>query len=152
MRTWKTVLAMAALGIFGMPAFGADFPNPTQPANFPNPGTVNYVEGAANLDGRSLNNRHVGSEELRVGQELTTGAAGKAEILLTPGIFLRVGSDSTVKMISPDLAQTQVALERGTAGVEVDQIFPQNMIQINDNGATTQLMKTGYYEFHTNPP
>ncbi|MGA9062872.1 MAG: hypothetical protein WB341_14555 [Terracidiphilus sp.] len=151
MRTWKTIIATAALGIFGMPAFGADVPNPTQPANFPGPGTVNYVEGATNLDGRSLNNQHAGGEELRVGQELRTGA-GKAEILLTPGIFLRVGSDSTVKMISPDLAQTQVALGRGTAGVEVDQIFPQNMIQINDNGVTTQLMKTGYYEFHTNPP
>ena len=89
------------------------------------PGTVNYIEGAAYLNGKPLHQQSVGSVALDPGQVLTTGA-GKAEILLTPGIFLRVDSNSAVKMISPDLAQTQVELERGRAGVEVDQIFPQN--------------------------
>ena len=112
MRCWRAFIAIAGLGLFGMPAFGADVPNPTQPANFPDPGTVNYIEGTANLDGKALTNNHEGIEELRAGQQLTTGA-GKAEILLTPGIFLRVGSNSAVKMISPDLARTQVELERG---------------------------------------
>ena len=55
-------------------------------------------------------------------------------------------------MISPDLAKTQVELEQGRAGVEVDQIFPQNEVQIVDNGVTTQLMKPGYYEFDANQP
>ena len=55
-------------------------------------------------------------------------------------------------MISPDLAQTQVELERGWAGVEVDQIFPQNEVQILDGGVMTQLIKTGYYEFDANRP
>jgi hypothetical protein len=82
---------------------------------------------------------------------LTTGA-GKAEILLTPGIFLRVDSDSAVKMISPDLANTKVEVNHGRAAVEVDQIFPQNMVQVVDGGVTTQLMKTGYYEFDGNTP
>ncbi len=155
MRHWRTsiatVVVIAGLGFVGMPAFGADIPNPTQPAGYPDPGTLNYVEGSASVDGRVLNNRSVGSIELKAGQELTTGA-GKAEILLTPGIFLRVDDHSTVKMISPELEQTQVELESGRVGVEVDQIFPQNMIQIVDNGVTTQLMKTGYYEFSSQPP
>ena len=150
MKCWRAIVAIAALGLFGMRVFGADVPNPTQPANFPDPGTVNYIQGAANLDGKALTNSHVGTEELSTGQELTTGA-GKAEILLTPGIFLRVGSNSAVKMISPDLEKTQVELERGRVGVEVDQIFPENMVQIFDNGVTTQLIKTGYYEFDANP-
>ena len=143
MKQWRTIIAIAGLGLLGMPVFGADVPNPTQPANFPEPGTVNYIEGTAKLDGSPLTNSHVGIEKLGAGQHLTTGA-GKAEILLTPGIFLGVGSHSAVKMISPDLAQTQVALERGRAGVEVDQIFPQNEVQIMDDGVTTQLIKTGY--------
>ncbi len=123
MKHWRTIIAIAGLGLFGMPVFGADVPNPTQPANFPDPGTLNYVEGSVHLDGRLLTNRNVANDEMRAGQELTTGA-GKAEILLTPGIFLRVDSNSAVKMISPDLAETQVELLRGRAGVEVDQIFP----------------------------
>ncbi len=151
MKHWRTIIAIAGLGLFGMPVFGADVPNPTQPANFPDPGTLNYVEGTVHLDGRLLTNRNVANDEMRAGQELTTGA-GKAEILLTPGIFLRVDSNSAVKMITPDLAETQVELLRGRAGVEVDQIFPQNEIQIIDGGVTTQLLKPGYYEFDANHP
>ena len=115
------------------------------------PGTVNYIEGAAYLNGTQLQNRNVGSAALDPGQVLTTGA-GKAEVLLTPGIFLRVDSNSAVKMISPDLTQTQIEVDRGRAAVEVDQIFPQNEVQIMDGGVTTQLMKPGYYEFDGNTP
>ncbi len=151
MKHLRTIIAIAGLGLLGMPVFGADVPNPTQPANFPDPGTLNYVEGTVNFNGKMLTNRNLTNDEMRAGQELTTGA-GKAEILLTPGIFLRVDSSSAVKMISPDLAQTQVELMRGRAGVEVDQIFPQNEVQIIDGGVTTQMIKTGYYEFDANHP
>ena len=137
-------MTIALLGVAALcaPAFGADMARP---------GTVNYIEGAAYLDGTQLQNRNVGSTALDPGQVLTTGA-GKAEVLLTPGIFLRVDSNSAVKMISPDLTQTQVEVDRGRAAVEVDQIFPQNEVQIMDGGVTTQLMKPGYYEFDGNTP
>jgi hypothetical protein len=145
------MIVAAGLGIFALPVFGADAPNPAAPAEPARPGTVNYIEGAAFFDGRPINNRSVGTIALNPGDELATGA-GKAEILLTPGVFLRVDDQSAVKMISPDLTQTQVELAKGRAAVEVDQIFPQNMIQIMDGGVTTQLMKTGYYEFDANHP
>jgi hypothetical protein len=151
MRYWRTLIALAGLGLLGVPAFGAEIPNGTGTANPAEPGAVNYIEGAAFLDGRPLSNQNVGAADLNAGEELTTNA-GKAEILLTPGIFLRVGSNSAVKMISPDLANTQVELDRGRAAIEVDQIFPQNMVQMIDNGVATQLMKTGYYEFDANQP
>jgi hypothetical protein len=156
MRHWRTsiaaIIAIGSLGLLGSPAFGVDIPNPNsgQQGSFPDPGTLNYVQGSAYVNGSQVGSKSVGNIELRAGQELTTGA-GKAEILLTPGIFLRVGSNSEIKMISPDLERTQVELEHGEVGVEVDQIFSQNMIQIMDNGVTTQLMKTGYYEFASQP-
>jgi len=151
MKHWRMLIALAGLAILGMPAYSADFPSSANPAQPARPGTLNYVEGVASIDGRPVGRQSVGSTELNAGDELTTGA-GKAEVLLTPGIFLRVDSDSSVKMISPDLAQTQVELDHGRAAVEVDQIFPQNMVQIIDSGVTTQLMKTGYYEFDANNP
>ena len=140
MRAWRTTFAILGLTVLGAPAFGA---NPGRP------GAVNYVEGAAYLDGQPLNNRNVGGLTMNAGEELTT-AAGKAEVLLTPGVYLRVDDRSAVKMISPDLALTQVEVDRGRAGVEVDQLFPQNDVQIVDGGVTTQLVKTGYYEFDAN--
>jgi hypothetical protein len=69
------------------------------------------------------------------------------EILLTPGVFLRVAENSSVKMVSPDLANIRVSLEKGRALVEVIQIRNENDIRIDQNGASTKLLKTGLYDF-----
>src|ERR1700756_596259 len=71
------------------------------------PGTLNYVEGQARIGDQELGANSVGSAELANGQSLTT-QTGKAEILLTPGVILRVADNSAVKMISADLANTEV--------------------------------------------
>jgi len=83
---------------------------------------------------------------LEAGQVLAT-ANGKAEILLTPGIFLRLGDDSTVQMVSTDLTHTEIKLDQGHANVEVDQIYPQNTILIDLKNGQTQLLKNGLYTF-----
>jgi len=140
-RITTIALAGAAL-MLGPAAFGA---------NVARPGTVNYVEGAAYLNGQQLTGESVGSADLNPGEELST-QTGKAEILLTPGVFLRLDDNSEVKMISPDLTKTQVELEHGRAGIEVDEIYPQNNLDIVDAGVTTQLVKNGYYEFNADQP
>jgi hypothetical protein len=122
------------------PAFG-------QPANSARPGTLNYVEGQASIDGHQVSPRSVGTAELEPGQYLAT-ANGKAEILLTPGVFLRLDNNSTVKMVSPDLTHTEVLVDRGRASVEADQLYPQNRILIDQKGGQTQLLKNGFYEFN----
>jgi FecR protein len=142
MKPKSTMIALFGLAMFGATAFAA------QPAQ---PGTVNYVEGAASLDGQTLNNKDVGSTTVQAGHELNTGA-GKAEVLLTPGVFLRLDDHSAMKMVSPDLTLTQVDLEKGRAAVEVDEIHNQNDLQVIDDGVTTRLDKTGYYEFNANQP
>ena len=93
----------------------------------------------------------MGNATLEAGQELNT-EAGKAEVLLTPGVFLRLDDNSAVKMVSPDLTLTQVELEKGRAAVEVDEIHDQNNLEVIDHGVTTRLEKTGYYEFDANQP
>jgi hypothetical protein len=148
-------VSLLGLGLAVLPAF-ADQPRETsqQPpaANVPAlPGTVNYVEGTASIDGQTISQNQVGSLTLAAGQELSTGS-GKAEVLLTPGVFLRVDSNSTVRMVSPTLTKTQVQIEKGRAGVEVDEIYKENNLQIADAGVTTRLEKTGYYEFNASRP
>ena len=137
----KALLLLSLATLFA-PAFG-------QSANPARPGTLNYVEGQASIEGHALSPRSVGHEELQPGQYLST-ANGKAEILLTPGVFLRLGNDSTVKMISPNLTHTEIEISQGRASVEADQLYPQNNILINAKGAQTQLLKAGLYEFDTN--
>jgi hypothetical protein len=142
MKPKSMMIALLGLVTLGATAFAA------QPAH---PGTVNYVEGTASLDGQTLNNKDVGNVTLQAGQKLST-ATGKAEILLTPGVFLRVDDNSAVKMVSPNLTLTQVDLEKGRAAVEVDEIHDQNNLQVINHGVTTRLEKAGYYEFNADQP
>ncbi len=115
----------------------------------PQPGTLNYVEGQVSIGTQKLNSKSVGSAELRQGQSLTT-ENGKAEVLLTPGVFLRVGPNSSVKMISPSLSDTEVNLEKGHAMVEVAELHKENDIRIAAGGATARLLKTGLYDVDLN--
>jgi len=133
-------LVLLSLATLFAPAFG-------QSANQARPGTLNYVEGQASIDGRQVTRRSVGTAELLPGQFLAT-ADGKAEILLTPGVFLRLDNNSTVKMVSPDLTHTEVLLTQGRASVEADQLYSQNRILIDQKGGQTLLLKNGLYEFN----
>jgi hypothetical protein len=139
MPRFKALTFLLSLATLSAPAFG-------QNANLASPGTLNYIEGQASIEGRPLSSQSVGNSTLEAGQVLAT-ANGKAEILLTPGIFLRLGNDSTVQMISTDLTHTEIKLEQGRANVEVDQIYPQNTILVDLNNGQTQLLKNGLYAF-----
>ena len=118
----------------------------TQNSHPARPGSINYVEGQASIGNEPVSPNSVGSLELDKGQSLTT-QAGKVEILLSPGVFLRVAENSTVKMISPGLANTVVELDKGRAMVEVLDIRKENNIEIDQNDVSTKLLKNGLYDF-----
>src|SRR5882724_3805320 len=140
----SSVFLAAALSV---PAWGAD---PAQSehakANAARPGSLNYVEGQASIEGESLGPEAIGKTELKPGQSLETGV-GKAELLLTPGVFLRLGDNSSVTMISPSLTDTELRLDKGEATVEVAQLHPENNVVIAEDGAKIRLTKTGFYDF-----
>ena len=118
-----------------------------QSANPAVPGTLNYVEGQVSINGQIVNEMSAGSTQLHVGQVVATGN-GRAEILLTPGVFLRLGDNSAASMVSPDLVRTEVELLKGRADVEVDQLFKQNDLLVKIQGDETHLLKTGLYAFN----
>ena len=120
----------------------------TQPRGNAVPGTLNYVEGQVAVDSRPLDSKSIGSAVLETGQSIRT-ENGKAEVLLTPGVFLRVGSNSSVEMISPSLTNTEIGVNEGEASVEVAEIRKQNDIRVDADSATTELVKNGYYDFDT---
>ena len=95
------------------------------------PGTINYAEGQVSLDGRAVAHGKLGSAEIASGHVLQT-ARGKAEVLLTPGVFLRLGDESSVRMVSPSLTDTRVELLRGRAMLEVDLLEKENRLRVRD--------------------
>jgi hypothetical protein len=118
-------------------------PNRTTPGTIA-PGTINYVEGQVSLEGQPLGPS--GSVIVPPGQTLATGN-GFAEVLLTPGAFLRLGHNSSIRLITSGLAETKAQLDRGTAIVEVDQLIKGTKLAVVMNGATAQIDKKGLYDF-----
>jgi hypothetical protein len=146
-----SVFMAAALSV---PAWGADSApqgaNSARPenakANPARPGSLNYVEGQASIERQSLGPEAIGKTELQPGQSLET-LVGKAELLLTPGVFFRLGDNSSVTMISPTLTDTELRLDKGEATVEVAELHPENNVVVTENGAKVRLAKTGFYDF-----
>jgi len=110
------------------------------------PGSINYVEGKASIDAQELSLNSVGSAQLQSGQSLTT-QAGKVEVLLVPGTFLRVADNSSVKMVNAGLANTKLQIDKGRAMVEATDINKNNDIRVDVNGVTTKILKNGLYDF-----
>ena len=67
------------------------------------PGTLNYYEGHAAIGHQVLAPQSIGSTILQPGESLTT-TQGKAEVLLMPGVFFRVGDSSSAIMVTSGLA------------------------------------------------
>lgn len=113
-------------------------------------GAVNYIEGAVSIDGNpltsSLRNVNVNSNST-----LATGPESKAEVLLTPGSFARLGSASSIKMVSTSLVDTEFEVTGGEVIVEVSELENGNSIAVLDHGASVRLKKTGVYRFTAQP-
>jgi hypothetical protein len=153
---YKTLLGgLVAAVLVAIPAATATsaYPAPpNQPPGAPTgafPGTVNYVEGQVTVAGQTVTPRTLAGVQIQPNQILETGQ-GRAEVLLTPGVFLRVGDNSAVRLVSPDLANTRVEVLRGQAFVEVTELFKDNNLWVTMNGASTRLEKQGLYAFNAN--
>jgi hypothetical protein len=156
LRLYKTLLGgLVASTLVVIPAAMATTAYPGTASSAPVgsmsavPGTVNYVEGQVTVAGQPVTPRSLGAAQLGPNQILETGQ-GRAEVLLTPGVFLRVGDNSAVRLVSPDLANTRVEVLRGQAIVEVTELFKDNNLWIMMNGASTRLDKQGLYGFNAN--
>jgi FecR protein len=110
------------------------------------PGTVNYIEGEVSIDGQAVARNQNGYSELESNQVLST-QNGKAEILLSPGVFLRVGNNSEIRMVSPQLVAPQVEVTRGEAMVEADWVPKDAQINVLERGAQASIRKAGLYRF-----
>ena len=159
MRSWKAIassgLTLALAGWLCTPTWAqaqqaanaAPAPSSQQrPAAIPSPGMLNYVEGQVTVAGQPVKEGSVGTVRLQAGQTLAA-QNGRAEMLLTPGVMLRLDDNSAVMMDTSGIPDTVVALESGRAMVEADQVLSANHIIINEGPASVRLMTHGLYDF-----
>jgi hypothetical protein len=144
LRTSRAISGAVAVFTFALLSIPAKAAIPAAP------GVVNYIEGAASIDGRPITSKDIGQAEVKQNQVLATGQ-GKVEMLLTPGVTLRMGANSQIRMVSPNLTDTRVELLSGNAMIETSDLHKENNIRILINGVTTTLDKNGLYDFDANP-
>ncbi len=113
-------------------------------------GALQYIEGQAFVDGQAVAGNQEKLPILNEGSILRT-AKGHAEMLLTPGVFLRLGDQSEISLTAAGLADTSIRLNHGSAMIEVDDIHKDNMIRVQVGAETVRVLKTGLYRFDTQP-
>ncbi len=104
-------------------------------------GLVSYIEGRVLLGQDEVALKMGGRlTEMKPEQTLKT-EEGRAEVLLTPGVILRVGENSSIKMIANRLEDTRVELTSGTAVVEATEIDKAHAVTLLVGEAAVGLRK-----------
>ncbi len=113
-------------------------------------GMVNHLEGKVTMGGEPLKLRFGQFPEVAPGMTLAA-EDGRAEVLLTPGVFLRLDERSSFRMISNKLTDSQVELLTGAALVEVQELLKDNSVTILVGSSKVDLLKPGLYRFDADP-
>jgi len=113
-------------------------------------GLVNYFEGNVFLDGRPLVRKFGTFARLAPGSTLRT-QSGRAEVLLTPNVYFRMGENSTIRMISDSLADTQVELLAGSASVDSANAPAGDFVKMIFRDSTIRILKPGRYRIDAEP-
>jgi hypothetical protein len=113
-------------------------------------GLIHFFEGAVYLGEHPLES-HLGRfPSVPQGGELRT-AGGRAEVLLTPGVFLRLGENSAIRLVSNELSDTKVELEKGAAIVESGGPTPDASVALTYKDWKIHFLEKGIYRIETDP-
>ena len=109
-------------------------------------GLIHYVEGQVYLGDEQVDSKFGNFPEVKENAQLRT-AEGRAEVLLTPGVFLRLGENSSFRMVTNRLIDTRLELLSGTAIVEAEDIPKDNSVTVVYKDASAHVLKKGLYRF-----
>jgi hypothetical protein len=113
-------------------------------------GVVNFFEGSVSIDGQVLERKFGRFNELKPGSELRTNL-GRAEILLTPGVLLRIDENSAVRMISNKLTDTRLEFISGAAILDSRNAAPAAPVLIAYKEYQMRFARAGRYRFDSDP-
>ena len=113
-------------------------------------GVIHLAEGSVFLDNRPVEQKPGRFEEIKPGSELRL-EDGRAEVLLTPGVFLRLGEGSGIRMVSNVLADTRIDLLHGPAIIDAAEPSPQTSVIVVVGDTQVRVRKAGRYRFNSNP-
>src|SRR5580658_2607237 len=139
-------LYLAALAV----GFLAVLPATAQPVISAKSGLLSYVEGNVLLNDQPVEFSTTRFADVKENSIVKT-EDGRAEVLLTPGVTLRMGENSSLRMIANRLVDTRVELLSGSAVVEADQIAKDTNVTVVVGQGSVALPKAGLYRFDASP-
>src|SRR5271166_3881856 len=114
-------------------------------------GVIHFFEGTVYLGDQALES-HLGKfPSVPLGAELRT-SEGRAEVLLTPGVFLRMGEKSAIRMVANDLTDTQVELRTGSAIVDSGEPNSGTSVTLIYKDWRVHFLRKGVYRIESDPP
>jgi hypothetical protein len=114
-------------------------------------GVIHFFEGNVYLGDQRLE-PHLGRfQSIPQDAELRT-AEGRAEVLLTPGVFLRMGEMSAIRLVANALADTQVEFESGSAIVDSAEPNADTSVTLLYKNWRVHILQGGVYRIESNPP
>src|SRR5438270_7454798 len=113
-------------------------------------GLVQHVEGRVLLEGQPVEIKYSQFPQVKSNQVLET-EEGRAEVLLSHASFLRLGENSSFRMISDSLADTRFEILRGSALVEIAELPKDTEVNATFKGRTFSFRKNGLYRFDSEP-
>lgn len=143
-RVSLCIFTLAAAAAFPLTAFG-------QAVISTRSGVVHFFEGTVSVAGQPLTAHFGKFTSMPEGAELRT-EQGRAEILLTPGVFLRVGENSAIRMVDTALADTRVELLAGSAMVESAEAAQGTAVSLLFRNWIVRQPHEGNYRIDSDPP
>lgn len=114
-------------------------------------GLVHFFEGTVYLGDQPLQPRFGRYPTIAEGSELRT-AQGRAEVLLTPGVFLRVGENSSIRMVANALSNTHVGLLSGSVLVDSAEPGSGTSVTLTYKDWNVHFLQKGIYRIDAEPP
>ena len=109
-------------------------------------GMIYFTEGEVYLNAQPVQATPPDFPLMTNGQGLRIGS-GRAEIILAPGVFLRLDSQAAMRMLDNRLDDIQAELQKGTALIEVVQLPKDGRLQIKLGETATSFKGMGLYRF-----
>jgi hypothetical protein len=145
MSSFRWILCSALTPLLGLPAFA-------QSVISAHSGLIHLADGSVFLDDQRVEQKAGKFDQMKNGSELRT-QEGRAEVLLTPGTFLRMGANSAIRMVSNELDNTRVELLKGSAVLDQGtDTLDNTSVTILYNLDQVQIKKPGRYRFDSEPP
>jgi hypothetical protein len=124
---------------------------PAQSAISLHSGLLQYTSGSVLIENKPALKTTTNLLGVKKGETLSTGADGAAEVLLTPGVFLRMVENSAIRMDGVALTDTRVSILQGSVMVECDEISKDNNVLFTVASHEIEVRKKGVLRIDFDP-